>query len=125
MNEVVFTEEEQKKAFEMFKHIAKMDKGEQSEIFDIIERFLWDSGYNPEEFLIVFANANDEARRRWFAKILSITDWYDVVRIFTLDIALKYALDDRTINMLFPEANQRLWKNMKRIYEKYYFSKKM
>jgi len=120
MNEIVFTEEEHEKALEMFKHIANMNKEEQAEIADVIERFLWDSGYNPEEFLIVFANADDETRRRWFAKILSITDWYDVVRIFTLDVALKYALDDRTIDMLFPEANRRLWRNLKRIYEKYY-----
>ena len=120
-NEYVFTEEEKKKAFDMFAHIADMDESEQKEIYEAITRFLWDGNLTPEEFLIVFANADEDLRRRWFAKILGVTDWYDVVRIFRFDTALKYALDDRTIDMLFPEANQAIWKNLKRQYIKYGF----
>ena len=116
-----FTEEEKQKAFDMFAHIADMDEKEQKEIYEAISRFLWDGNLTPEEFWIVFANADEDLRRRWFAKILGVTDWFNVVRIFGFETALKYALDDRTIAMLFPEANQTIWKNLKRQYIKYGF----
>ena len=111
----------------MFSHISNYSKKEQIELYQTIENFLWDSNLTPEEFLISFEEMNEKLRKKWFAKILTSCDLYNILKIFTPSIAYKYAFDEDVINQMFPESHQILWKNLKKnlikLYGKHFLKK--
>jgi len=98
----------------MFSHISNYSKKEQMELYQTIENFLWDSDLNPEEFLILFTKMDEKLRKKWFAKILTNCDLYNILKIFTPPIVYKYAFDEEVINQMFPESHQILWNNLKK-----------
>ena len=115
-----FTQQEIAKAEEMFSHISQYSKEEQLEMYKTIDKFLWDSNLSPEEFLIAFANMDENLRKKWFAKILTTCDLYYILKIFTPYVVYKYAFDEDVINQMFPESHQRLWRSIKKNIQKLY-----
>ena len=111
------TKEEQN-VLKMFGHIKDLPKEDKIELYETIDNFLWDVDMTPDEFLDAFANHMDEkAKKRWFAKILTNTDLYNVLRIFTPKVIYKYAFDDEVIDMMFPDSHQHLWRNIRKNYQ--------
>lgn len=62
----------------------------------------------------MLANADEDVKKRWFSKILTHMDLYEMNTVFTPEVVWKYALDDEVINLLFPDNHKMLWKSIKK-----------
>ncbi len=89
------------------------------EVWNNIEKAFWDSPNNPEEILEQFLYGDEEQKRYIMVKFFTILDWRDILDIIPYDIAIRYVKDDKTIDMLFPDAIQEVYRNMQRYLRKY------
>ena len=103
---------------DFFSHIVKAPKEKKIEIWNNIEKAFWDSPNNPEEILEQFLYGDEEQKRYIMVKFFTILDWRDILDIIPYDIAIRYVKDDKTIDMLFPDAIQEVYRNMQRYLRK-------
>ena len=94
-----------------FHNIKNAPKEKKIEIWNNIEKAFWDSGSNPEEILKQFVYGNEDQRRKIMVKFFSTLDWYEILEIIPYKTTIKY-LDDKTIEMLFPEATKNVYRNI-------------